>query len=135
MQVAGGDIAGVEAGAGAPLLLLHGLGGTCQYWERTQVLLAARARCIALDLPGFGLSDLPPGGFSLDAAADRLAAALGELGGAPAVVCGHSLGGPLAVRVARRHPAAVSRVVLVGPERAQARARLAAAAAALPARL
>jgi pimeloyl-ACP methyl ester carboxylesterase len=113
--VEGGVVAGAEAGAGPPILLLHGLGGTWQYWSRTMELLAASARCIALDLPGFGESDTPPGGFTLDSASDRLAAALRALGGAPAVVCGHSLGGPLAARFAIRHPDAVSRVVLVGP--------------------
>ena len=78
-------------------------------------LLAGDARCIALDLPGFGHSESPPGGFTLDSAADLLAAALRALDAAPAVVCGHSLGGPLAARLAIRHPEAVSRLVLVGP--------------------
>jgi pimeloyl-ACP methyl ester carboxylesterase len=114
-QVEGGVVAGAEAGSGPPILLLHGLGGTWQYWSRTMELLAGSARCIALDLPGFGQSDTPPGGFSLDSASDNLAAALRSLGGAPAVVCGHSLGGPLAARFAIRHPDAVSRLVLVGP--------------------
>jgi pimeloyl-ACP methyl ester carboxylesterase len=114
-RVEGGVVAGAEAGSGPPILLLHGLGGTWQYWGRTMELLAGDARCIALDLPGFGQSDTPPGGFSLDSASDNLAAALRVLGGAPAVVCGHSLGGPLGARFALRHPDAVSRLVLVGP--------------------
>ncbi len=49
--------------------------------------------------------------------------------GSPAVVCGHSLGGPLAVALRLRHPDVVARVILVGPERARARAGLAAARA------
>lgn len=114
-SVEGGLVSGAEAGAGPPILLLHGLGGTWQYWSRTMELLAGDARCIALDLPGFGRSDTPPGGFSLDSASDALAAALRALGGAPAVVCGHSLGGPVAARLALRHPGVVSRLVLVGP--------------------
>jgi pimeloyl-ACP methyl ester carboxylesterase len=113
-RVAGGVVAGAESGSGPPILLLHGLGGTWQYWSRTMELLA-RARCIALDLPGFGQSELPPGGFTLDSASDNLAAAVRSLGGAPAVVCGHSLGGPVAARLALRHPDVVSRLVLVGP--------------------
>jgi pimeloyl-ACP methyl ester carboxylesterase len=99
VTVDGGVVAGAEAGSGTPILLLHGLGGTWGYWQRTLELLARRARPIALDLPGFGESDAPPGGFALDSASDRLAAALRALGGSPAVVCGHSMGGPLAVRV------------------------------------
>jgi pimeloyl-ACP methyl ester carboxylesterase len=114
-NVEGGLVTGAEAGSGSPIVLLHGLGGTWQYWSRTMELLAADARCIALDLPGFGGSDIPPGGFSLDSASDNLAAALRALGATPAVVCGHSLGGPVAARLALRHPDAVSRLVLVGP--------------------
>ena len=96
-------------------MLLHGLGGTWSYWGRTMALLAGRARCVALDLPGFGHSDAPPGGFSLDSAVDELAGAMQALGTGPAAVCGHSLGGPVAVRLALRHPGVVSRVILVGP--------------------
>ena len=114
-RVEGGAVAGAETGSGPPILLLHGLGGTWQYWARSMELLAGSARCIALDLPGFGQSDTPPGGFTLDSASDNLAAALRSLGGAPAVVCGHSLGGPMAARLALRHPDAISRLVLVGP--------------------
>jgi pimeloyl-ACP methyl ester carboxylesterase len=115
VAVDGGVVAGAEAGSGTPILLLHGLGGTWGYWQRTLELLAGRARPIALDLPGFGESDAPPLGFALYSASDRLAAALAALGGSPAVVCGHSMGGPLALRLAVRHPDAVTRLVLVGP--------------------
>ena len=115
VTVEGGVVAGTESGSGTPILLLHGLGGTRGYWQRTLELLSGRARPIALDLPGFGASDAPTGGFALDSASDRLAEALRALGGAPAVVCGHSLGGPLAVRFALRHPDAVTRLVLVAP--------------------
>jgi pimeloyl-ACP methyl ester carboxylesterase len=108
-------ITGAEVGSGPPLFLLHGLGGTCQYWQPAMELLARDLRCVALDIPGFGGSASPPGGFTLDAAADGLVAALGALGALPAVVCGHSLGGPLAARLALRHPDAVTRLVLVGP--------------------
>ncbi len=108
-------IAGAEAGSGPPLVLLHGLGGTWEYWGRAMALLAGRARCVALDLPGFGQSDAPPGGFGLDSAVDELAEALRALGSEPAAICGHSLGGPVSVRLALRHPDVVARVIMVGP--------------------
>ena len=47
----GGVVAGAEAGSGAPILLLHGLGGTWQYWGRTMELLAGSARCIDFFAP------------------------------------------------------------------------------------
>jgi pimeloyl-ACP methyl ester carboxylesterase len=111
----GAVVTGAEAGSGPPLVLLHGLGGTWEYWGRTMALLAGSARCVALDLPGFGNSDAPAGGFTLDSAVDGLARALRALDAGPAVICGHSLGGPLSVRLALRHPDTVSRLVLVGP--------------------
>jgi pimeloyl-ACP methyl ester carboxylesterase len=111
----GAVVTGAEAGAGAPLVLLHGLGGTWEYWGKAMALLAGRARCVALDLPGFGHSDPPVGEFTLDSAADRLADVLRALRLGPTAICGHSLGGPLAVRLALRHPDLASRLILVGP--------------------
>ena len=104
VELSGSVVTGAESGSGAPLVLLHGLGGTWEYWGRTIALLSDRARCIALDLPGFGHSDEPAGGFDLDSAVDDLAAAMRALDTGAAAVCGHSLGGPLAVRLALRHP-------------------------------
>ena len=59
VELSGSVVTGAESGSGAPLVLLHGLGGTWEYWGRTIALLSDRARCIALDLPGFGHSDEP----------------------------------------------------------------------------
>ena len=115
VELSGSVVTGAESGSGPPLVLLHGLGGTWEYWGRTIALLSDRARCIALDLPGFGHSDEPAGGFDLDSAADDLAAAMRALEAGAAAVCGHSLGGPLAVRLALRHPDVVARVIVVGP--------------------
>jgi pimeloyl-ACP methyl ester carboxylesterase len=111
----GAAVTGAETGAGAPLVLLHGLGGTWEYWGKAMSLLAGRARCVALDLPGFGHSDRPIGEFTLDSASDRLADTLRALDLGPAAICGHSLGGPLAVRLRLRHPDLASRLILVGP--------------------
>jgi pimeloyl-ACP methyl ester carboxylesterase len=113
--VDGRTVTGAEVGSGPPLLLLHGLGGTWAYWAPAMALLAGSARCIALDLPGFGRSDAPLGGFTLDSAAAGLASAMDAIGAGPAVVCGHSLGGPLAVRLGLNHPEAASQLILVGP--------------------
>ena len=132
--VEGGVVTGAEAGTGAPILLLHGLGGTWEYWGRTIELLAGRARCIALDLPGFGQSDAPAGGFDA------------RLGGRPpgrrAAGAGrHARGRRAAIRwaAARR---ALARAPPRGrlaprpgrPERTRARSGLAATARCAPCR-
>lgn len=115
IDAGGRVVTGAEAGEGPPLVLIHGLGGTWEYWAPAMALLARGARCVALDLPGFGHSDDLGGAFTLDKAVARLAAALAVLGVGAAPVCGHSLGGPLAVRLARNHPETTSQLVLVGP--------------------
>jgi pimeloyl-ACP methyl ester carboxylesterase len=115
VDAGGRAVTGAEAGSGAPLVLLHGLGGTWEYWTPAMALLAQQYRCIALDLPGFGHSDDLTGEFTLDAAVAQLALTLSAMDLPAAPVCGHSLGGPLAVRLAHNHPATTSHVVLVGP--------------------
>ena len=109
-------MAGAEAGAGTPILLLHGLGGTWVYWQpHAGAARRARPPDRARRARLRRRRTRRPAGSRSTAASDRLAAALRALGGSPAVVCGHSMGGPLAVRLAVRHPDAVSRLILVGP--------------------
>ena len=51
---------------GTPLLLLHGLGGSIESWTNNIGFLWSRFRMIALDLPGFGLSDKPKISYSIN---------------------------------------------------------------------
>jgi len=55
----------VRRGAGKPLLLVHGLGGSGQSWETILDGLAAEREVIAVDLPGFGRTPPLRGGSSL----------------------------------------------------------------------
>src|ERR1039458_3686219 len=47
------------SGAGTPVLFVHGLGGRWQNWIENVPRLAQSRRVVALDLPGFGRSQLP----------------------------------------------------------------------------
>ena len=94
-----------EAGAGQPMLLIHGLGGSGRYFDRLAARVRDRFHVVAPDLAGFGTSDKPDLAYDramhlddLDAAADEL-----ELDG-PTVVAGHSLGGLFAALWAARDP-------------------------------
>jgi pimeloyl-ACP methyl ester carboxylesterase len=63
--------------------------------------------CIALDLPGAGESDKPPGPYSTDVQADQVAAFLGAIGIERAHVAGMSFGAAVGVHLAARHPGRV----------------------------
>jgi cis-3-alkyl-4-acyloxetan-2-one decarboxylase len=103
-----------ERGTGGDVFVLaHGLGGRWQHWRENIAALAEHGRVIAVDLPGFGRSQPLPGGYSLDGFADAIAALVQRLEVPKVVFLGHSLGGPLSVRFANRHPELVRAIVLV----------------------
>jgi pimeloyl-[acyl-carrier protein] methyl ester esterase len=95
-------------GEGPDLVLLHGWGMHSGVWSEVLPLLAGRFRVHAFDLPGHGHSAGVPVG-TLDDAADAVAAGMPR----GARVCGWSLGGLVAQRVAQRHAALLSGLVLV----------------------
>ena len=102
-----------EAGTdGLVFVLVHGLGGRWQHWTENIPELAEHGRVIAVDLPGFGRSRPPSGGCSIDALADAVAELVQRLSLPKVVIVGHSLGGPIAVRLAHRHPELVSAIIL-----------------------
>jgi pimeloyl-ACP methyl ester carboxylesterase len=93
-----------RAGSGEPLVLLHGFTGTWHHWRPLLGELAARYEVIAPTLPGHDggppfPSDLP---LTFAAAADALEARLDELGVGSAHFVGNSLGGALALELAKR---------------------------------
>lgn len=89
-------------GSGEPLVLVHGVGSRWQAWEPVIGALAAQHEVIALDLPGFGAS--PPDGTvpSIEAQAGRVEAFFAELGLERPHVAGNSMGGAIALELARR---------------------------------
>ncbi|MFI5080604.1 MAG: alpha/beta fold hydrolase [Streptosporangiales bacterium] len=97
-----------RTGAGAPLVLLHGIGSSRRAWDPVIPALAERFDVIAVDLPGFGDSEpLPPEVESRPAAlAAAVAGLLDDLGITTPHVAGNSLGGWVALELAGIRPAA-----------------------------
>ncbi len=94
----------IEQGTGRPLVLLHGIGSSCQAWAPVMGLLAAERRVIAFDLPGHGRSPVPPPGEPLGVRsfAGELAGELRALGvEGPVDLVGNSLGGWTALEAAK----------------------------------
>jgi pimeloyl-ACP methyl ester carboxylesterase len=102
---------------GRTVLLLHGKNFSAAYWAPTiAALTAAGFRVIAPDQVGFGKSSKPERyQFSFAGLAANTAALLQSLDINRVSVVGHSMGGMLAVRFARRYPARVERLALVSP--------------------
>ena len=115
LVVDGARIRYIDAGRGAPVVFLHGLGASMYAWRKNLAAVAAAGfRVIAFDNRGFGLSDKPAAPYD-NAAYDRLAIALMDsLRVSDAVLVGHSLGGAIAAEVAIEYPQRVRGLVLVG---------------------
>ncbi len=101
-----------EAGAGPPLVLLHGLFGQGQNFREAQRRLAADRRVIALDLRNHGASPHATGMDYASQATD-VADTLGLLKAAPCELLGHSMGGKVAMRLALDRPELVARLIVV----------------------
>jgi pimeloyl-ACP methyl ester carboxylesterase len=92
------------------VLLLHGQPGSGGDWAGVSRELRDQGfEVLAPDRPGYGASELPPGGF------EHNAAAMARLLDGPAVIAGHSWGAGVALAMARLHPELVRSIVLVAP--------------------
>lgn len=109
----------LRAGAGPPLVLLHGLLGYSFSWRSNYEALGKLATLYAPDLPGMGFSDRPALDFSLRAAAERMLHFLAALGIDDFDLLGTSHGGGVAMRLAalaaERGAPRVRRLLLVAP--------------------
>jgi pimeloyl-ACP methyl ester carboxylesterase len=119
-----GDIARVSAGAGDPVVMLHGLGATKASFLPTVAALAGSHRVHALDLPGFGDSVKPVGAaYDPRFFADAVVGALDALGIERAHLVGNSMGGRVSLELGLRHPDRVGRIALLAPSLAWLRER------------
>jgi pimeloyl-ACP methyl ester carboxylesterase len=101
----------VETGAGAPVVLLHGLFGQSGNFGLVQRRLAVRHRVIALDLRNHGASPHAEG-MSYQAMAGDVLETLEALSALPCRLVGHSMGGKVAMMAALTAPEAVERLVV-----------------------
>lgn len=114
IEVDGLRIAYDRAGAGPPLVLLHGyVGDGPATWRRQFDGLCGEFTVVAWDAPGAGGSSDPPESFGMAAYADCLAGFVNRLGLERPHVAGLSVGGALALEFCRRHPAVPRTLTLV----------------------
>jgi len=104
----------VEAGAGPPVVLLHGFPETHRSWDLQLPFLVERGfRVIAPDLRGYGESARPAGGYDLDTLVGDAEALCRHVSDGPVRVVGHDWGGAITWLLATRHPERVERAVVI----------------------
>jgi len=101
-----------EQGQGAPVLLIMGLGYTSVMWHRIRSALAQRYRTVAFDNRGVGLSDVPPGPYSIATMASDADAVLDAAGVSSAHIFGVSMGGMIAQEFALQYPKRTRSLIL-----------------------
>ena len=103
----------VELGSGPPLVLVHGLSGAWQSWLEQIPHFARSHRVIAVDLPGFGGSPMPPWEISISAYGRFVHDFCEKLGVERCALVGNSMGGFIATEVSITDPDRVSKLGLV----------------------
>jgi pimeloyl-ACP methyl ester carboxylesterase len=103
----------IELGSGPPVVFIHGLSGSWQNWLEQLPVFAREHRVVALDLPGFGASEMPEEEISIAGYARTVDAIFDAVGIDSAAVVGNSMGGFIGAELAIAYPARVERLVLV----------------------
>jgi pimeloyl-ACP methyl ester carboxylesterase len=104
----------VDIGEGTSgFVCVHGMGGSWRLFTEVLPSLARHGRAIALDLPGFGASQMPASPATPELLCDTAAKLAKEVGLERVRFIGHSMGGPIALHFATRHPALTDSLILL----------------------
>ena len=101
----------VEAGRGAPLIFLHGLGGSWKDWAANLPAFASTHQVIAIDFPGFGDSGKPEVEYSIDWLTDIVEKFMQERKLDRVNLVSHSMGGLVALNLAARPNSRIKKLV------------------------
>ena len=117
IETLAGEIFARIAGAGPPVLLLHGFPQTHVEWRLVAPALAEKLTLVVADLRGYGQSSVPPSAngeaYSKREMAKDAVAVMAELGHKRFSVVGHDRGGRVAYRLALDRPDCVDRLVVI----------------------
>lgn len=103
------------SGENAPVVLLHGFGGSHAVWGPIQNRLATETITLAYDLPGYGDSFDYEGAGSVKVATSAILADLEARGISSAHIVGHSMGGAVAALMAIFQPQRIASLTLLSP--------------------
>lgn len=115
-DIDGSKIRYLESGSSEKtLVLVHGLGASCERWEHVLPIFKNNFRVIVPDLIGFGQSDKPTVDYTIDFFSEFLEKFLKSLGVDKTSIIGSSLGGQIAAEFASVHPNIIEKLILVSP--------------------
>ena len=114
----GASISYMDVGKGPQtIVFIHGLANYAPVWLQNINFLKENYRCIALDLPGNGLSApaVPQPAYSIQWLAHCLIDFIGRLGLQDICLCGHSMGGQIAITALLEEPRCANKLALIAP--------------------
>lgn len=113
IRVDGNRIRYAEEGKGPPVLLLHGLGASLEWWKLNLTSISQNHRTIAIDFLGFGFSSKPKEEFNTSLVTRFMHSLLDAFNLDKVTLVGNSFGGYIALITALCFPERVDRIVLV----------------------
>lgn len=102
----------IEAGAGEPLIFLHGTGGHAEAYARNLAAHAKHFHVYSMDMVGHGYSDAPDLAYTIDDFVGHLGRFIDTIGAKQVMLSGESLGGMVSAWYAVRNPERVDKLVL-----------------------
>jgi len=100
---------------GCPVLCIHGLGSSQNFYGAVIDELRRTRRCVAFDTPGSARSPPPSAAQSVKSISDDVVALMDSLGLQKVILVGHSMGAIIASQTAVDHPTRVEKLILIGP--------------------
>ena len=115
LRIDGREVNYCELGEGPVILWIHGLGASWQSWLENMPEFLEDHRVVAMDLPGFGFSEMPDGEISIENYASWTCRLLDALEIDAASVVGNSMGGFVGAELAIKAPERVQRLAVISP--------------------
>jgi pimeloyl-ACP methyl ester carboxylesterase len=112
----GVQMAYVDVGKGEQtMVFVHGFASNLPVWSKNIEVLRKYHRCLALDLPGHGLSSKGMFDYSMDFYVEKVKNWLAKFENKKVILIGHSMGGQICIWLALQYPDLFSHLVLVSP--------------------
>ncbi|MGB6059450.1 MAG: alpha/beta hydrolase [Microthrixaceae bacterium] len=115
IQLDDASVAYERDGNGPPVLFIHNGGTSRRIWREQCDAMSPRYDTIAIDLPGFGDSPLPPEKLEFSRYVEIVEGLVESLGVIPLSIVGNCMGANIAAAIASNHPEWISALVLINP--------------------